>query len=68
MAEVPCPCVAMILVLNLTSGILRLSPRCAGADSRPIRQYRFTLTDGEELLGFLGYEFRGLCRRCVGPQ
>ena len=56
----------MTLVLNLTSGILHLSPRCAGADNRLIRQYRFSLEPWEELVGFLDLPYTGLCRRCVG--
>ena len=56
----------MTLVLNLQSGVLHLSPRCAGGDNRLIRQYHFTLSPDEELMGFLGMPYRGLCKRCVG--
>lgn len=52
-----------MLTLNTVSGVLHLSPRCAGQDTR--FHYVFSLAPGEELLGFLYYRFTGLCQKCL---
>ena len=54
------------LTLNTASGILHLSQRCAGRDTR--FHYRFTAPEGEALLGFLYMPFKGLCRKCLKPS
>jgi hypothetical protein len=50
---------AVALILS-RSGLLHLA-RCGLVHDG----YRFNLDEGEELLGFLGLGFRGLCRRCL---
>ena len=40
------------------SGLLHLDGHCRATG------YRFDVVEGEEVLGFLYLDFKGLCRRC----
>lgn len=49
---------AVGLVLAARSGLLHLAGHCRATG------YEFVLVEGQELLGFLYLDFKGLCRRC----
>ena len=45
------------------SGILHMAS-CPGR----VRGYAFSLAHNEELIGFLGYRYEGMCPRCIGGE